>query len=678
MRVTKKLVPESSKMGIILLGALVALVGINGILLIREARRQVRAHILKEHSLIAKHQADTIGVELMGRLRLLESYANRPSIAEAAARQDWNAISSQLTDLLRTDDDFSGAAFADADGEIHVLESSEPAMAGRKSPYRDNVYRALSGEYSYVSDAFFIDDPGAQFGITFSARVEASSGLLLGVLQTTLPVTYESVIPFVPRDERTKIELFDQSGKALLGDEEAGKRTGLRHFGVAEGLEGGRGAGVYRDPGSGHEVIGGYSPVPGVRWVLISEEPQGRAFGAIKPLVYQLGSVGVAALLAAGGVAWLLLRLLRKLAAERNRSQTLLASIPDGVVVTDDSGHITLMNAALEKMTGWPLEEARDRLVHEVTGYSAGSPQRTSDFLEEAYPALRAGAVVSPTGRDHTIRSRDGRAIPISWTAAPLTEGERVTGIVAVLRDVSREREADQLKASLVSTASHELRTPLTMIQGFAELLSSRELPGPKRREAVAQIYSAAQRLSQLIDDLLAVSRIESGRLIMEVEEVDVSSTVEDALAVFSPAEKERLSVNVPRSLPLVHADSRAVVQVLQHLVSNALAYSPSDARVEVAAERVDSTIQIMVRDSGIGLSREEMSHIFDKFYRADNSDVRQTSGTGLGLYITRNLVEMQGGRIWVESEPEVGTRFFVALPSALQAEEPQAAASAS
>lgn len=665
-------------MGIILLGALVALVGINGILLIREARRQVHAHILKEHSLSAQHQAQIIGGELVGRLRLVESYASRPSIVEAAARRDWSEISSQLTDLLRTDDDFFGAAFADADGELHVLEASEPAMAGRQSPYRNNVYRALSGEYSYVSDAFFIDDPEGRFGITFSARVEASSGLFLGVLQTTLPVTQESLIPSVQRDERTNIELFDQSGTPLLGDEEAGLRAGLRHFGVAEGLEGGRGAGEYRDPGSGREVIGGYSPVPGLQWVLISEEPQGRALASIRPLIYQLGSVGVAALVAAGGVAWLLLRLLRKLAAERNRSQTLLASIPDGVVVTDDSGHITLMNAAMEKMTGWPLEEVRDRLVHEVTAYSAGSPQRTADLLEETYPALRAGAVVSPAGSDHTIRSRDGRTIPISWTAAPLTEGEQVTGIVAVLRDVSREREADQLKASLVSTASHELRTPLTMIQGFAELLSSRELPEPKRRVAVAQIYSAAQRLSQLIDDLLAVSRIESGRLIIEVEEVDLSSTVEDALAVFSPAEKERLSVSVPRSLPPVQGDVRAVAQVLQHLVANALAYSPSDARVEVAAERVESTIQIMVRDSGIGLSREEMAHIFDKFYRADNSDVRETSGTGLGLYITRNLVEMQGGRIWVESEPGVGTRFFVALPSALQAEEPQPAASAS
>lgn len=661
-RAARQLVPDGPRSGLVLLVALVILVGGAGVWMIIESRERVQAHILEEHSMVARLEAGLVAAELSARLRLIESYATRPSVIEAAERGDWAEIDRQLERFLREDDDFAGAAATDAEGAIRALHSTEPSMAGNESPYRDIFYRAIEEEEPFVSDAFFL--PGAQrrFGVAFSARVEAASGSVLGLLQGVSEVSRGNLIPSLGRQARD-IKIFDKRGTPIVGHEIGGLSSGSRHFGVTEALHGESGAGLYRDPGSEEDFIGGYAPVPGVRWALLSEEPHGRAWTSIRPLLYQLGSIGVAVLVAAGVIGWLLLRLLRRLAAERNRSETLLVSMADGVLVTDVEGRIILMNPAMEEMIGWSLEEARGRIAQEVTGFSAGSAQRTKDVLEDIFARLRAGQVVSPTENDHTICSRGGRAIPIKWTAAPLSDDEGVTGIVSVLRDASRDRESDQLKASIVSTVSHELRTPLTMIQGFAELMGSRDLPEPSRAEAIAQIHSASERLSRLIDDLLSVTKIESGRLTMEFEEVDLASVLDEALARFSPDERMRVLARGPAGLPPLIADRNALIQILTNLVANALVYSPEDGPVEIDAARYEATIEIVVADRGIGLAPEDQARVFDKFFRADDSDVRRSPGTGLGLYITRSLVEVHGGRIWVDSEPGQGSRFHLVLP---------------
>jgi signal transduction histidine kinase len=236
---------------------------------------------------------------------------------------------------------------------------------------------------------------------------------------------------------------------------------------------------------------------------------------------------------------------------------------------------------------------------------------------------------------------------------------------VEVVRDVSSEREVDQLKSSLVSTVSHELRTPLTMIQGFSELLLTRDLAEERSREALRQINASAERLTRLIEDLLSVSRIESGRLVARTEPERLDEVIDDVVATFDEREDRPLVLEVDPHLPEVMADRDKLVQILTNLVSNALKYSEPPSEVRIEAAKVASTVQVAVSDHGIGLTEEEQAQLFSKFFRADRDEVRDAGGTGLGLYIAKSLVEMQDGRLWVSSELGRGSTFSFSLPVA-------------
>jgi signal transduction histidine kinase len=214
-----------------------------------------------------------------------------------------------------------------------------------------------------------------------------------------------------------------------------------------------------------------------------------------------------------------------------------------------------------------------------------------------------------------------------------------------------------------VSTVSHELHTPLTMIQGFSELLLTRTLTQEKSLEALRQINSAATRLSRLIDDLLSVSRLESGRLTVRTAPVSVPEVVQEVVGGF-PTERD-IEVDLEPGLPPLMADRDMLVQILTNLLSNALKYSPPHTAVSVQARRNYETIELAVKDLGIGMTEDESGRIFGKFFRADRDEVREAGGTGLGLYITKQLAERQGGRITVRSEPGLGSTFLCALPAA-------------
>jgi signal transduction histidine kinase len=214
-----------------------------------------------------------------------------------------------------------------------------------------------------------------------------------------------------------------------------------------------------------------------------------------------------------------------------------------------------------------------------------------------------------------------------------------------------------------VSTVSHELHTPLTMIQGFSELLLTRALGPEKSLEALRQINSAATRLCRLIDDLLSVSRIESGRLTVRAAPVEVADVIQEVLAGF-PTDRI-IDADVEGDVPPVMADRDMMVQILTNLVSNALKYSAPETVVSVRARRSGATVQVAVEDLGIGLTEDEAGRIFRKFFRVDRDEVRQAGGTGLGLYITKELLERHGGQIAVRSEPGRGSTFSFALPVA-------------
>ncbi|HTW05997.1 MAG TPA: MASE4 domain-containing protein [Acidimicrobiales bacterium] len=369
-----------------------------------------------------------------------------------------------------------------------------------------------------------------------------------------------------------------------------------------------------------------------------------------------------------------------QLAQEGERVSAVMASVGEGVVTVDADGVVRSTNPAMERLAGRPRSElvgkgwAEALSLYDQRGNLITWPESL------AAQAVRQHRVLATSGYGLYLASGDGQRVPVSMTAGPLLVGEDLLGAVAVLRDVSNEREVDQLKSSLVSTVSHELRTPLTMVQGFAELLLSRDDLGQERsREALERIHLSAQRLGRLIDDLLSVSRIDSGKLRVDLAAVDVLEVVNEAVQVAPSQAIEaeghevaacgRLVVDIAFDFPRVMADRDKFVQILTNLVSNALKYSPSPAPVRVTAERMHDHAEISVTDQGIGMSEAECSQVFEKFVRVDRAEVRRVSGTGLGLYITKSLVEMQHGQVWARSEPGHGSVFGFSLPLAPQAE---------
>jgi signal transduction histidine kinase/CheY-like chemotaxis protein len=256
----------------------------------------------------------------------------------------------------------------------------------------------------------------------------------------------------------------------------------------------------------------------------------------------------------------------------------------------------------------------------------------------------------------------------LSASFAPVRAvGGAVSGTVAVFRDFTREAEIDRLKSDLVSIVSHELRTPLTSIKGYLDLvLMGASGPLSKQQSSFLEIArNNSERLSEMIAELLDLSRIESGRIELDVQVVSVSEIVgrvNDSLRKSFQDRDLGLALDIPHDLPEVFGDPGRIAQILTNLLSNALKYTRTGgATVRVC--QTGSALQIDVADTGVGISVEDQEKLFTRFFRAEDAAVRQQPGTGLGLNITKALVEMHGGEIWVESEPGVGSTFSFTLP---------------
>lgn len=355
------------------------------------------------------------------------------------------------------------------------------------------------------------------------------------------------------------------------------------------------------------------------------------------------------------------------------QSRAILSAISDGVITGDNQGQILFVNPAAKAILGCYGQAVLGRPVQDLFAAfeEAGRQKFLADLAALQKFVVEAGSSV-PEMRE-IILEDEQRVVSARLTLALTPTGETVEspqeilGVVIILRDISREAQDDRAKSEFISNVSHELRTPMTSINGYATLLRQ-EAVGPlgeKQKYFLDIIRRNANRLSLLINDLLDVSRIESGKVklvLKEVQLADLAQQVVESLAV-SAAEKDlSLTLDAPANLPPVRVDGGCITQVLTNLVGNAIAYTETGG-IEVSLQVVADVVQVSVKDSGIGLSPEEMAHIFDRFYRADHTVVQANTGTGLGLSIVKIFVEMHGGRIWVESQPNEGATFSFILP---------------
>ncbi len=361
---------------------------------------------------------------------------------------------------------------------------------------------------------------------------------------------------------------------------------------------------------------------------------------------------------------------LERLVAERTedyqhlsaRHERILDSVGEGIFGVDLERRISLVNPAAATLLGWDGEEligkdACDTLCHE----------QHEECLFNL--VMTMGEVVTQAERSY--RRKDGTEFPVEVTASPRTGPSGIDGAVVVFRDITERTVLDEMKRQFVSAVSHELRTPLTAIRGSLEMLADGDtgkLP-PQAQDVVDVAARGTERLTRLVNDIIDIERLEAGSFGVRPRPEDVGPLVVDATDSLAALAAERdVDIELGRVGGSALCDADRIVQALVNLVGNALKFTHPGGTVRVSAVPSDTEILFTVADEGRGIPPEEFDTIFERFHQVHHNDGRRLGGTGLGLPITKAIVERHGGRIWVESELGAGSRFCFTLPSLVDA----------
>jgi two-component system phosphate regulon sensor histidine kinase PhoR len=340
-------------------------------------------------------------------------------------------------------------------------------------------------------------------------------------------------------------------------------------------------------------------------------------------------------------------------AAEREHAARVLDAVGDGVFLLDDEGYVRFWNHAAELVTG----KAGD----EVWGRPAGDLFGQWERLGEQIPVSRGSAAARPVTLPVDV---EGRELWLSFVAV-----RSLAGVVYAFRDLTIERRLDEAKSEFVATVSHELRTPLTAVMGAAKTLmrDDVELSADRRRQLLEMIGAQGTRLAKIAEDLLIASRLDRDELRLDSDPVDLGEVVEASVEIMREYLPQSISLTASTGSNGASAlgDRSRIEQVLVNLIDNAIKYSPGGGEVLVSTGVSDAGVRVEVRDHGIGIPPSEQASVFEKFYRGSLRGASVRAGTGLGLYICRELVRRMGGSIGVRSEPGAGSTFFFELPRA-------------
>jgi two-component system phosphate regulon sensor histidine kinase PhoR len=346
-----------------------------------------------------------------------------------------------------------------------------------------------------------------------------------------------------------------------------------------------------------------------------------------------------------------------QIARRESGTQTILGAMEDGLLVVDARSHVTLMNPTFQKLfelhdpaVGIPLVEAvrhatLDQLVAETL--LTGEAMRSELSLADS--------------RTHGERHVEVSAVPIR------NADDEVTGTVVLFHDITELKQLDQIRRDFVANVSHELRTPLSILRGYIEVLFDEPQTS---REELTRILSImerhSKRLQRLVDDLLSLAQLESSHAELEISVVRMDELFNNLIRDW----KEKLTgknlkviVDLPSETSVLRADGTRLEEALHNLLDNAVKFSPDNGQIRLRGTRCGSNVALSVADNGIGISKEHLPRIFERFYRADKARSRELGGTGLGLAIVKHIAQLHGGRVEAESELGRGTTIRIVLP---------------
>lgn len=356
----------------------------------------------------------------------------------------------------------------------------------------------------------------------------------------------------------------------------------------------------------------------------------------------------------------------------RTREAAILQSIGDGLIVLADvnkGGKIVYVNKAFEEMVGWKAREVLNKRIVDVIPREDKNGNLVA-YKDRIMTRVLAGKkVVADLSQPFYYLRKDKSKFPVASVITPIIHNKEIVGAVEIFRDITKECAADKAKTEFASLVSHQLRTPFSTINWYVELLLSGDAGklSAQQTEYLKEVYSASQRMVDLVNVLLSVARIEMGLSAVENKPVDVVALAEIILKERGrESKKKRLKTTstYDKNIPLIQADSKQLSMIFQNLVSNAIKYTPSGGSINLNIGYQKGVISITVTDTGMGIPEADQPKIFSRFFRAGNAKAREPEGVGLGLYILKAIIDQMGGKIWFKSREGKGTTFYLTIPA--------------
>lgn len=347
-------------------------------------------------------------------------------------------------------------------------------------------------------------------------------------------------------------------------------------------------------------------------------------------------------------------------------SEALFKSIGEGAIATDEFGRIVRINPVALRLLGYKeadlLGEWFPRKIHAITENDI-----TVNLIDR--PITRAFLTGKPVTEKMFYRTGNGKKLPVSVSVSPILHNGRPIGAIEVFRDITVESEVDRMKSEFISLASHQLRTPLSAIKTYSHMLVDGYMGdvNTTQKKSLRTIIAATDRMNELISTLLNITRIESGTIIITLKSVRLDKLIEDIIKELAPLASDKSIAlsqkNVGSASFSLRTDVLILREMILNLATNAIKYTPDGGKVEVTLRARKNDIIIAVTDNGWGIPSYARDQVFSKFFRAHNIVKRETTGTGLGLYLVKGLSERLGGTVWFESQEGKGTSFFLSLP---------------
>jgi len=636
-------------------------------------------------------------IQVQSVVALSNSYATRHRLITAladgvAANFDESVIDPTLTELAPPG--ARGAFIADVSCRPSNVRPPTPEIVGVDLSASDWC-RGVQAGRPYVSEAYRSEIAGRPLAIAIAVPVRAIGADVSSPPLAFLVVVYplDAISAFahgLAKAEGLDLTLTDQRGTLLASTgiraPDADTLVSVGSDPRVRGALAGR-SGVTRSDGGHGDSLSGFAPVPGIGWTVTSEVPAHEALASVREL--RTTVVAVAAILVLVmmiGVALLARALRQRRDADRTllereaNTRAILDAATDAFVSMDSDGTITAWNKKAAEIFGWTEAEAVGRDVFETC-----FPPEKREFYVRRWAAIQAAndGVIENRRVEIFARHSDGRTFPAEVAGWPVRQGER-WGFNAFIHDISDRKgveaalaaardqalAASQLKSEFLANMSHEIRTPMNGVLGMISVLLETDL-GVEQREFARTVQASGEALLNILNDILDFSKIEAGRLDLESIDFDLRALVEDVASMFSqPAHAKGLELvcSVPVEMPAVlRGDPGRLRQIVTNLVGNAVKFTPSGEVVleltMAGGDDTSTTMRFQVVDTGIGITESAQAPVFESFAQADTGTTRRYGGTGLGLTISRQLVDLMGGEIGLTSEVGRGSTFWFTVP---------------